>query len=395
MKICLFNNVFPPVTSGSSHFVNDLAQRLVKRGHKVAVITSRFPGTKKEETINGVKVFRLPCLRLPKTKLTLNYGFITYTFLPWNVKRIYQIIRKYKFDILQVHGQIFDLFISGVLAKKKFKIPLVLSIHTYVMHTNKFYNKVLGFLDRTFVRRLVKNCDAIIAGEKNTVKYVKQRYHKKCWQATGIISPIDVKRKVKFDALKKWKLSKKNKVIVSLGHVHNLRKRINLIKALPIILKKFPSTKILVLGDVYIDEPKNLAKKLGVEKSIIFCGRVKHEEIYSYMKIADLEAHGLDLSFGFSKSSMEAMHAGKAVIVAVEQDYFGKNILKNWKNVVIVPKGNHKEIAKAILRLLKNKKLRESIGKKGAKLMKAKFTWNHTCESFEKLYEQLLRKKKS
>ena len=57
------------------------------------------------------------------------------------------------------------------------------------------------------------------------------------------------------------------------------------------------------------------------------------------MKIADLEAHGLDLCFGFSKSSMDTMHTGKAVIVAIDEDYFGKNILKNKKNVIIVSKG--------------------------------------------------------
>ena len=42
MRICMFNNLFPPVKSGSSHFTLMLSRNLVARGHQVSVVTARL-----------------------------------------------------------------------------------------------------------------------------------------------------------------------------------------------------------------------------------------------------------------------------------------------------------------------------------------------------------------
>ena len=69
MRICMFNNLFPPVKSGSSHFTVTLSRNLVARGHQVTVVTARLPGTADVEDLDGITVHRLPCFMLPAMEI--------------------------------------------------------------------------------------------------------------------------------------------------------------------------------------------------------------------------------------------------------------------------------------------------------------------------------------
>jgi glycosyltransferase involved in cell wall biosynthesis len=48
-----------PFVGGGDIYINELAKGCVKRGHSVTFISSRFPGSKKEESVDGVRVIRL------------------------------------------------------------------------------------------------------------------------------------------------------------------------------------------------------------------------------------------------------------------------------------------------------------------------------------------------
>ena len=46
MNICLVNNLYPPINTGSSFYTKGLADNLARKGHKVVVITNQY-GDKK------------------------------------------------------------------------------------------------------------------------------------------------------------------------------------------------------------------------------------------------------------------------------------------------------------------------------------------------------------
>jgi glycosyltransferase involved in cell wall biosynthesis len=49
-----------PVAGGTERAVQTLAEEVVRRGHRATVVTQREPGASDQETLNGVKVIRIP-----------------------------------------------------------------------------------------------------------------------------------------------------------------------------------------------------------------------------------------------------------------------------------------------------------------------------------------------
>src|SRR5437868_427001 len=107
MRICMFNNLFPPIKSGSSHFTFMLSKMLAARGHEVTVVAAQIRGTASREEIDGIEVLRLPCLMFPQLEIAHGFKYLSYTFLPWNVSRVAALCREKQFDLLHQHGQIF------------------------------------------------------------------------------------------------------------------------------------------------------------------------------------------------------------------------------------------------------------------------------------------------
>lgn len=60
MKILMLARLFYPHIGGVERHVGKIGRRLVKRGHKVTVVTGDIKGTKRVEEIEEIKVFRIP-----------------------------------------------------------------------------------------------------------------------------------------------------------------------------------------------------------------------------------------------------------------------------------------------------------------------------------------------
>lgn len=60
MKILFLARLFSPHIGGVEKHVLEIGKRLVKSGHDVTVITESLADSKKEETIEGIRIFRIP-----------------------------------------------------------------------------------------------------------------------------------------------------------------------------------------------------------------------------------------------------------------------------------------------------------------------------------------------
>jgi len=59
LRILVLSHELPPVGGGGGRVAQDICQGLVERGHEVRIITAHLKGLPREETIDGVRVFRL------------------------------------------------------------------------------------------------------------------------------------------------------------------------------------------------------------------------------------------------------------------------------------------------------------------------------------------------
>jgi len=54
---------YPPLGGGGAKVVYGLSKELVRLGHEIDIVTMRFRGLPKYESINGVNVYRVPSIR--------------------------------------------------------------------------------------------------------------------------------------------------------------------------------------------------------------------------------------------------------------------------------------------------------------------------------------------
>ncbi|MEK6606254.1 MAG: glycosyltransferase family 4 protein [Myxococcota bacterium] len=391
MRICMLNNLFPPIPSGSSHFTYALSKTLAARGHDVTVVSARAVDAPSVETRHGVEIHRLSCRMLPRMQIAHGFRHLSFTLTPGNLRRVEALCRDKRFDLLHQHGQIFDLALISVRLARKLRLPLVNTIHTPAHHTTPLYHALLGALDRTVVRRLIiEPADMLVAPDRTVVDYIARRYrHRRVVEIPyGVDSPatsesrgLEVRRRHGIG---------EGPVILSVGHVHNLRDRCDLIAAMPGVLRQVPDARMLVVGDIYTQRPIALARSLGLESRVIFAGAVAHEQIGDYLSAATIEAHWLGSGPGLGIAAMEAMAAGVPVVSSIDQDAFGRGLLRPGENVMLIERGSSRSIVDTLIALLKDAELRQRVGAGGRRLVEKCFSWPSVAARTEAAYEELV-----
>jgi len=397
--ICMFSNLYHPVASGSSLHLSNLSRELVRCGCKVIIITAHVEKKSKAYEIdNGIHIYRLPSIRLPKMPISLNFPWLTLTFTPNNLKQIEQIIDKHTPDVFHLHNHMFDLAFSAVVMKKKKKVPLVVTNHTIIKHSRLIYNLILYPLDRFFLRAtVINNADVIICPDLNSKNYIRDAFKKRNTLLIpyGIELPKAPSERNIEQIKKKYKLHGK-KVILSLGHVHEIRNRKDLIEAMPMILKEHPNTVLLIVGEVTTKTPELLANKLGIQQSLILAGSVPYDDIPAFFAVADMESHWLNQDDPEKTSPgiafLEAMYAGKVVIAAANEESYGTGILKSGHNCILVKMNDPFQLANTITSLLNDRKQCELIGDHAHETIKKHFSWKNICEKTIQIYNEVIQK---
>lgn len=395
LRVCMFSNLYPPVVSGSATQSSSLARELVRRGHAVCIITARVnPDTAAEETVDGVQIYRLPALRLPKLPLTLNFPWLSYTFTPQNQRRIARIIERHQPEIFHLHNHMFDLGLSAVRMKKHFKKTLVVTIHTVIKHANPFYNIFLYPGDRLFLKRaVIWQAEAVLCPDINIVDYVNEAFkHPNAVLLPYGISLPEMPGNDRIAQIKAQYGLDGKRVILSLGHVHEIRNRKDMVEALPGVLERFPNAVLLVAGAVATDTPARLARQLGVQEAVIFTGPIPHADVPAFLALADVEGHWLNqeapekTSLGIA--SLEAMSAGKPILSAANPDTYGRGVLRPNENFVLVEPGKPRELAQTIVDLLSNEERRRMIGEQARQTVLANFSWDSVCARTIEVYRR-------
>ncbi|MGA8856279.1 MAG: glycosyltransferase family 4 protein, partial [Candidatus Bathyarchaeia archaeon] len=239
-----------------------------------------------------------------------------------------------------------------------------------------------------------RRVDRIIAMDKLMRDYIKDRYNLSSSVVRFIPAGVDVERfqRVSGNRVRSlYGLSLRDPIILSLGTVSSLRTANGLLKALPRVLRQFASVRLLFVGALYDKGPLELVKKLRLDNSVIFCGRIDYQMIPSYVGASDVEGHDLDTGLGIGLASLEAMAAGRAVLSSAGEDNFMELRLKNWESIALVEPGNVRGISNALVKLLSDRKLRERIGRNAKAYVRNNFSLEVVCQKYESVYRDLIK----
>jgi len=151
--------------------------------------------------------------------------------------------------------------------------------------------------------------------------------------------------------------------ILCAGRLHSQKRFDMLIRSFAKISDQI-NTHLFILGKGNLEfELRALAQDLGVKDKVHFMGF--RPDLWSYMKSAQLFVVSSKYE-GFGNVIIEAMACG-CPVVSFNCDYGPAEIIEHKKNGLLVENGNEKKLADAILQLLTNSKLRQTLINNGNK----------------------------
>ncbi len=397
--VCMFSNLYPPVVSGSSTQCAQLACELARREWKVIVITARIdPNSPKLEVVDGVYIYRIPAIRLPRMPIALNFPWLNITYTKSNQRRILEILQQHPPDVIHLQNHMFDMAFHAVSMARQLKIPLAITVHTIIKHPNFLCDLLLSSVDQFLLKfHVIQKADIVICPDQIICDYVMQAFG----AVKNVIIPYGISQLPIPDPEKMLTIRKKydireGPVILSLGHLHETRNRKELIEILPQLLLHFPNLRVLIVGDIGTHVAETRAYKLGVREHLILIGAVPHSEVSDYLGIADIEATWFDPSHpdkSLGIAAREAMATGKVIVTAVNQNAHGNGIFQDGKNVVLVELNDLSILAKKMIDLLENKTLRRSIGQSASQTILEHFSWDKVCSQTNQVYQKIIQSK--
>jgi 1,4-alpha-glucan branching enzyme len=371
----------PPLTGGGGYHVNSLAQELVKRGVDVTVYTFRIQcpfgriseGT--ETHFGKVKVHRIPAFYIPKT------------MYPVGPKLLPLLLRE-QADIIHAHGyQIFTSDMASIASRLR-KIPLVLTLHGFPadfrgsMH--RLYFDLIGKETLRVPKKMIaisklveRQFRAIGVDERRLVMIpngVNQEEFREMPDGRGFRQSLGI--------------GEDEKLILTIGRLEKTKGFQYLIEALPQILEKAGSVKLLIAGPEsnYGTELARLARMIGVEKRVIFYGAIDGEQKLKALAAADIVVIP-SIYEGFSVFLLESLAAGKPLVAT--RTGIALEIIRNGENGFLVNPCDSKDIAEKVVMLLVDNNLSSLISSRSRATIEA-FDWKHITERILKVYHEIL-----
>jgi glycosyltransferase involved in cell wall biosynthesis len=176
-----------------------------------------------------------------------------------------------------------------------------------------------------------------------------------------------------------------------------------LVGTMPIILKKVPNTTFLIVGDEVStgngDSKRKLigmVKELDLEKKVIFTGVVPYEEVPIYLNASDVCVAPFikkrNIKVGLSPLKIyEYAACGKPIVTSRIPNL--EFIEQNNAGILVEPE-NTKELAKAIIKLLKDKKLRDEMGRNGRDYVAKNHSWESVAKKVAEVCEGVIEERK-
>jgi len=415
LRIGFFVWEYPPrLVGGLGTYAEYMTRELVELGHDVSVFTLNPGDLKTREIVRGVEVHRplvtdasniFPMFVTDDLKRWgTNIRFFNDIFI-YNVlsatKFVNGLIKSegYKFDIVCAHDWLSS--IAALTIKNETKIPVVFHVHsTEWGRSGGTGSQVVSH----FEEATAQTSDAII-----TVSHaMRDDLTRHGWPQPKIsvvwngvdpdeYSPENVKPEEVKMMREKYAISDDSNMILFLGRLVWVKRVTNLIQAMPLVLKDFPKTKLVILGkgEEQRDIPE-IAERLGIKNNVIhnFNFVPEDQRILHYAASDACVFPSVYEPFGIV--SLEAMALSKPVVVGARGVVgFREQVLNSGpdQNGVHVNGDDPVDIAWGLKEVIRDKLRAKAWGENGRKRVLKYFNWRETAKQTLDVYQGLLKKK--
>jgi len=355
--------ISPELDAGIGTWLEFVCPILMKN-HEVTLLTSS-KATRKIDCNKTVKLeswgFPQNYYYMPKLKSLVKNGFFN------------------NFNIIQIHG--FSSFATDYLfyRKKNIRTPIILSPHGGLQpHPNLSILRIIH--DKIMLKFDWNTFDRITAiSEAEKRRLIELGFDK---------NKIDVVYNGGGNSNKiLTRVQTNKKFILYIGRLSRPKNVDLLIDAFA--LTDIEGTELIIAGPDFgaLSYLKEKVKNNNLESKVFFKGRISEDEKFHLLSKASVFVHP-SLTDVFAITLIEAAQAGVPCVAF----NVGANseIINDGITGMLVKEETSESLAKIIKEILTNEKLAKKISENGKDIIPAKFSWENTVESLEKIFQKTL-----
>ncbi len=385
MKIVMPILRFKPSVGGGEEHAYQLGKALVTMGHEVTVYTSdlrtHYPrltyleNSRPVEDYDGIRVRRFHAIPRPK-----EYPVLTGYF---------RSLMRETCDIIHAHGYGYSTSDAAALVSLLRGKALVLTTHGFfpaTTQTNPLLKSAYVEFSKKSLLRIAKTVITVSSadadhyrrlGDSRKIVIIPNGIDLEYWSKPA--KPVDSKND--------WKIHKP--LIASAGRITFGKGFQYLIRAAPLILRKFPEAKIAIAGEDfgYMSELRELSRKVGVGENVLFLGLLSQDQIKRLYLDSDIVVVP-SVYEPFGLVALEAMACGKPVVASCAGGLM--ETVLSGTNGLLFPPGNHEALASCVVSLLEDSELAENMARSNREEVK-RYSWHNLAKRVESEYWSLGR----
>jgi glycosyltransferase involved in cell wall biosynthesis len=360
VKIALLAPTFSKF-SGVDHVVKQQASRLAQSGETVTIFAF-------EADLAPPNNVQLQILGMPQN---LFWQRVYRLVFPLDIVKALKWVPKLReFDVIYSHQ--YPMNWIAYLAKRFYGIKYIYYNHAiappeaFSSLIERIYIRLISFLANWTIRK---------ADEAISIsRYLQQQLKKETGLDSEVVyNKIDTQRF--YQGIDRSAVRDKHQLgnaplVLYVGRISPHKGIHLLIEAFSLVRRQIPRAKLLVVGKHTFP---SYSRKIGgmADNSVIFAGYVPDEELPSYYAACDVYATAT-MWEGFNLPLVEAQACGKPVVAFNLGPH--PEVIKDKATGLLIPPADTAAFAEAIVKLLKDTKLRQEMGEKAYKAVRERFS---------------------
>lgn len=365
---------FPPVARGGGYYVYNLSKKLIERGYKVTIFTrGSWKKTYCKET-DGISIYRVRFAPIYPFHLQF-HGFF--------INKLIKAMES-NFDVIHLHNPLIPVIHTS--------LPTIITEHGTVKggiarrETLDLFSLGLKSFSRMYIsieQKLVNSADKVTAVSKSCADELKMYYGIK--DVEVVYNGVDTNFFVPSE-----RKNEDEPYILYAGSLDALKGLFDLIKSAKEVCREQQNVKFVLAGRGPLEKKlKRFVHNLGLDENFSFTGHLNQEALLRYYQNATVFVHP-SYHEGLPTTILEAMSC-KIPVIGTKVAGTSEVVTDGETGFLVPPKSPDK-LATAILSLLINKELRESMGINASECIKRNFNWNLISKKFEEIYMDMLNK---
>ena len=187
----------------------------------------------------------------------------------------------------------------------------------------------------------------------------------------------------------KYHIRPEDSILLTVSRLASWKRVDRAIKALDTVIQRGKQCCLVIVGDGDSrKELEELVNRLNLEGYVHFAGAVAHDEVYSYMNMADIFLSLYDLS-NVGNPLLEALSCGKPVITLDVGDT--SSVIQNDVNGVLLDINALNRVPEAIMELLDNPDYASRLGQAAKEYASQNFwSWNERIAAEMRVVDRLI-----